>query len=78
MAIGDFWIKTPIINPLLKFLHKYMHTCDIHQYLIRQNVFALFRQKLTLTNNLSYTLYGSLCLPLSPNDITTLSSPQFC
>ena len=36
LAIGDFWIKSPIFNPPIIFLHRYMYACDIRQYLIRQ------------------------------------------
>ena len=58
MAIGNFWIKTPIFNPPIIFLHRYtyMHECDICQYLICQNVFCTISPKFTLTNNSSNTV----------------------
>ena len=45
---GDwrFLDKSPIFNPPVIFLQRYMHACDICQYFIRQNVFALFCKNL--------------------------------
>ena len=37
-----------------------MHACDIHQYLVRQNVFYTILPKFTLANNLSYTVFELL------------------
>ena len=35
-----------------------MHACDIHQYLIRQNIFSTTSPKFTLANNFLYGIFS--------------------
>ena len=58
--LAIFWLKSSIFNPPIIFLHRYTYVCtsvcDIHQYLIHQNVFCTTSPNIILANISSYTI----------------------